>query len=169
MLRCVLLFLLCAAAAACGRTDSSAPTPERADTRVRELADGYVSAFFDQFPEQATYYGVPGRRHDRLSDNSLAALAAWHAREDRWLEDVKAIDPGAVESRPLRGTYAILREALDQERETLQVYQQLLACVEGRSILLEEYAREMIATEELHTGEVDKMLRKPGDIGVFSA
>ncbi len=113
MLRRVLLFLLCAAAAACGRTDSSAPTPERADTRVRELADAYVSAFFDQFPEQATYYGVPGRRHDRLSDNSLGALAAWHAREDRWLADVKAIDPGAVESRPLRGTYAILREALE--------------------------------------------------------
>ena len=47
------------------------PRPSAADTRVRELADAYVSAFFDQFPEQATYYGVPGRRHDRLSDNSL--------------------------------------------------------------------------------------------------
>ena len=37
--------------------------------------------------------------------------------------------------------------------------------VEGNSILLEEYARELIRTEEQHLGEVDKMLRKPGDIG----
>ena len=27
--------------------------------------------------------------------------------------------------------------------------------------MLEEYAREMIYTEELHLGEVDKMLRAP--------
>jgi hypothetical protein len=26
----------------------------------------------------------------------------------------------------------------------------------------------MILTEELHTGEVDKMLRKPGDIAQFA-
>jgi bacterioferritin len=31
--------------------------------------------------------------------------------------------------------------------------------------MVEEYAREMIRTEEQHLGEVDKMLRKPGDIG----
>jgi bacterioferritin len=40
--------------------------------------------------------------------------------------------------------------------------------VEGVSVMLEEYAREMIYTEELHQGEVNKMLRKPGDISVFS-
>jgi bacterioferritin len=36
------------------------------------------------------------------------------------------------------------------------------------SVMLEEYARKMIYTEELHQGEVDKMLRKPGDVSVFS-
>jgi hypothetical protein len=35
---------------------------------------------------------------------------------------------------------------------------------EGRSVMLEEYARQMIYAEELHAGEVDKMLRKPGEI-----
>jgi bacterioferritin len=63
---------------------------------------------------------------------------------------------------------AILRESLDHERATLEVYKQLLAASEGTSIMLEEYAREMILTEELHTGEVDKMLRKPGDIAQFA-
>jgi bacterioferritin len=62
---------------------------------------------------------------------------------------------------------AILRESLDHERATLEVYKQLLAASEGSSVMLEEYAREMILTEELHIGEVDKMLRKPGDIAQF--
>ena len=34
-------------------------------------------------------------------------------------------------------------------------------------VMLEEYAREMISAEELHAGEVDKMLRKPGDIAAY--
>ena len=59
----------------------------------------------------------------------------------------------------------ILREAMQHERDTLQLYYALLKQVEGNSIQLEEYARELIRTEEQHLGEVDKMLRKPGDIG----
>jgi len=63
---------------------------------------------------------------------------------------------------------AILGESLEHERTTLQVYRDLLALAQNRSVQLEEYAREMIATEETHAGEVDKMLRKPGDIAAFS-
>jgi bacterioferritin len=63
---------------------------------------------------------------------------------------------------------AILRESLDHERATLEVYKQLLAATIDRSVMLEEYAREMISTEEQHIGEVDKMLRKPGDIAQFT-
>jgi len=62
----------------------------------------------------------------------------------------------------------ILRESLQHEKESLEVYQQLLAEVEGKSVLLEEYARRQIAAEELHLGEVDKMLRKPGSIATFT-
>ena len=39
--------------------------------------------------------------------------------------------------------------------------------VRDRSVLLEDYARRMIAEEELHVGEVNKMLRKPGEITQF--
>jgi bacterioferritin len=59
----------------------------------------------------------------------------------------------------------ILRESMQHERDTLALYHKLLEQVAGNSILIEEYAREMIRTEEQHLGEVDKMLRKPGDIG----
>jgi bacterioferritin len=64
---------------------------------------------------------------------------------------------------------AILRESLEHERATLAVYERLLEQVEGRSIMLEEFARSMIHAEELHTGEVDKMLRNPGDIASFTS
>ena len=58
----------------------------------------------------------------------------------------------------------ILREAMEHEREVLGMYHELLAAVDGSSIMLEEYAREMIAHEEEHVGEIDKMLRRPGDV-----
>lgn len=56
----------------------------------------------------------------------------------------------------------ILRESLEHEHRSLNAYRELLTLVEGRSIMLEEYARTMIHDEEMHLGEVDKMLRKPG-------
>ena len=59
----------------------------------------------------------------------------------------------------------ILRESMQHERDALAHYYTLLEQVEGKSVQIEEYAREMIRTEEQHLGEVDKMLRKPGDIG----
>lgn len=61
----------------------------------------------------------------------------------------------------------ILRESFEQESTTLRAYNELLAAVEGKSVSLEEYAREMILLEELHLDEVNKMLRKPGEIKPF--
>jgi len=43
----------------------------------------------------------------------------------------------------------------------------MLKCTEGRSVILEEYARQMVYAEELHTSDVDKMLRKPGEVAAF--
>jgi bacterioferritin len=63
----------------------------------------------------------------------------------------------------------ILLESLEAEKEATELYRELFELVRDRSVLLEEYARKMIAEEELHCGEVVKMLRKPGDIGSPSA
>lgn len=57
---------------------------------------------------------------------------------------------------------AILREALEHERGAQALYRDLATLAAGRSIILDEYAREQIATEELHAGEIEKMLRRPG-------
>jgi bacterioferritin len=58
----------------------------------------------------------------------------------------------------------ILREALTHEQEGLAEYHKLLTLVEGRNIMLEEYARAQIAAEEAHAADLGKMLRKPGSI-----
>ncbi|MBV8260121.1 MAG: bacterioferritin [Paraburkholderia sp.] len=57
---------------------------------------------------------------------------------------------------------SILRESLEAEQIALGLYRELLSLVEDRSVALEAFARQMIQVEELHAGEVDKMLRRPG-------
>ena len=63
---------------------------------------------------------------------------------------------------------AILQESLATEGRALELYRQLLSLVEGRSVALEEFARQMIHAEELHAADVDKMLRKPGEVRAFA-
>ena len=57
----------------------------------------------------------------------------------------------------------ILRESLEHEKLALSEYNNLLELVSGRYVMLEEYARRMISLEEMHLGDVRKMLRKPGE------
>jgi bacterioferritin len=63
---------------------------------------------------------------------------------------------------------AMLRESLEAEGEALKLYRELLALVKDRSVALEEYVRQMIHAEEVHAAEVDKMLRKPGELSAFA-
>lgn len=63
----------------------------------------------------------------------------------------------------------ILRESLEHEKAAIAAYFELLKVSEGVSVLLEEYARDMIVGEELHLDEVNKMLRKPGDVQPFDS
>lgn len=111
--RSLSIFLFAASFCLASCAPTQPPKPPPADDLVKALADTYLTGWFERNPDQITFYGVPGRRHDRLPDNSAAALKAWHAKEDVWLADAKAIDPENIASRPLKATYAIVREALD--------------------------------------------------------
>jgi bacterioferritin len=62
----------------------------------------------------------------------------------------------------------IMRESLKHEKAALESYYELLKAAEGHSVLLDEYARQMVVIEETHLDEVNKMLRKPGDIAPFA-
>ncbi len=50
---------------------------------------------------------------------------------------------------------ALLRESLETEAQALRLYRELLAQVEGKSVALEEFSRQMILAEEMHAAEVD--------------
>jgi len=76
---------------------------------------------------------------------------------------------GALLETHKHGVNDILLESLEAEKAGLALYKELFELVRDRSVLLEDYARRMIAEEELHVGEVNKMLRKPGEIDQFHA
>jgi bacterioferritin len=63
----------------------------------------------------------------------------------------------------------MLRESLEAESAALDLYRELHDLVKDRSVLLEEYARQMIYAEEAHADEVEKMLRKPGQLAPVAA
>src|SRR5438445_4361951 len=87
----------------------------------------------------------------------ITALGAYPSLEIGPLLDSHKHDVGAM-----------LRESLESESNVLDLYRDLLRLVEGRLVALEEFARQMIQAEELHASEVDKMLRKPGELGAVS-
>lgn len=58
----------------------------------------------------------------------------------------------------------ILKESLAHEEAAVALYRELFELTEGKSILLEEFARKMIYAEELHIAEVIKMMREPGSL-----
>ena len=56
-------------------------------------------------------------------------------------------------------TEDILNECLEHERSAISAYYKLLENINGKSIMLEEFVRTMIATEEMHEAELKKMLK----------
>ncbi len=97
---------------------------------------------------------------------SQASESLMHAHEAGELITQLGGDPslgvGPLLSTPRYDIGDILRESLEHEEAGIAAYEELLALSEGRSILLEEYARRLIGDETKHVGEVHKMLRPPG-------
>jgi bacterioferritin len=57
----------------------------------------------------------------------------------------------------------MMEEMLVHERQGIELYLKLLRLVEGSNVSLEELAREMVRSEEMHVAEIEKMLKKRGD------
>jgi uncharacterized protein (DUF885 family) len=91
-------------------------TVDALTTRVNALADDVVRLYFETYPEYATLEGYPHADHSRLSDNSLAAVRAWEAREDAWLARIDAIDAAPLEGTSAGRTLAAMRELLEGRR-----------------------------------------------------
>ena len=93
--------------------------------------------------------------HAQQAGEWITALGAYPSLEIGPLLDSHTFDVNTI-----------MRESLEAESKTLVLYQRLKDLVEERSVALEEYARQMIHAEELHASEVDKMMRRPGDLTV---
>ena len=124
-----------------------------------------------------THYSLMILGHNRIPIVSWlrneATTCLTHANEAgelvTHLGDHPSLKIGALLETHKHGINDILNESLEAERAGLALYKELFELVRDRSVLLEDYARRMITEEELHVGEVNKMLRKPGDIDQFPA
>jgi bacterioferritin len=105
-----------------------------------------------------------------MREQATESLA--HAQQvGEWITHLGAYPSLAI--GPLLDTHRfdigdMLRESLEAEGAALALYRELLDLVKDASVPLEEFARQMIAVEELHAGDVDKMLRKPGQMAAVS-
>ena len=79
------------------------------------------------------------------------------------LEGEPSLGIGTLLDTHTHDTGAILKESLQHEKEALSAYRDLLTLVQGKSVMLEEYATRMISNETRHAGDVKKMLREPRD------
>jgi len=98
--------------AGCSATTGQ-PAPAAAPRSVTAVADEYYRAFIELRPLSAFFSGVPEAALDRLDQNSLADLARWQRREDRWLAQLRAIPESTLADTSDRVTYAVLRNALE--------------------------------------------------------
>ena len=64
-----------------------------------------------------------------------------------------------VEETYEHGIEQILKESLEYELHAIYLYKNLLDLVDGKSVFLEEFARNLISNEEQHQLELQKMLR----------
>lgn len=79
--------------------------------QVTALADQVLQTALTRSPEIATIIGLPGFKHEGLSDNSLAALARYEAEDSAFYRRVLALNPESLLGRPEYITLGFLREA----------------------------------------------------------
>ena len=115
--------ILAVALVACSTETSEAPadvsdSAAQAEAIVMTAADAYIDAWFQHFPEMATFYRIEGKSHDRLTDNTPEGRAAWQAVEDQLLADLASIDAGLLEGSDAWLPYGILLESLEASRDS---------------------------------------------------
>lgn len=69
------------------------------------------------------------------------------------------INPISIKESNKHKINDILQETLQHEKNAIKIYYELLNAVQDKIVYLEEYARQMIGQEELHSQEVEKMLK----------
>ena len=105
-----------------------------------------------------THYSLMVFGHSRIPIVSWlrgeAGICLAHANEAgemvTHLGEHPSLKIGALLETQKHGINDILQESLEAEKEGLALYKKLLDLVRDRSVFIEEYARKMISTEEMH-------------------
>ena len=100
-------------------------------------------------------------------NNTVSKRIRLVTRRARPCEEARDHDPPLLDTHQ-HDNVAVMKDSLETEGKALALYKELLTLVAGRSVMLEEYAQQMIYAEELHAGEIDKMLRRLGEIAAFT-
>ena len=114
------LIALVALTACSERAPDPAALDETIDTlpSIEDIADNYINVYLERFPEQATYLGLSGYRHNRLTDMSQNAITEWRRKQDAILKLLEANGrPEEIGSRDWV-TYGVLHEELTNAAET---------------------------------------------------
>ena len=70
-----------------------------------------------------------------------------------------SLEISIIEESNKHNSIELLNESAAHEKNAVSLYKDLVNEVDGESIYLEEYGREMIKTEEIHSIEIQKMLK----------
>ncbi len=157
--RFIVLSVIVTIAACRPATETPASKPAPPDARVGAVADAFLNAWFDRNPDQATYYGVPGRHHDRLPDNSREALESWQAREDNFLAAERLADQMRLYSSDLDRIGMLSGQALRAARLVVDSGLHTMAWTRRQAI---DYMLAHTAENEHDvTSEVDRYIIYP--------
>ncbi len=118
-----------------------------------------------------THYGLMVAGRDRLSLHQFfqeqASESLVHAQRAgelvTGLEGHPSLEISIIEESNKHRATDLLKESLNHEQKAIALYKELLNVVANASIYIEEYAREMIKTEEIHRIELNKMLKDYSD------
>jgi bacterioferritin len=114
-----------------------------------------------------THYALMVTGRDRLSltqffkDNASESLL--HAQQAgelvTGLGGHPSLEISIIEESNKHRAIDLLEESSLHEKNAVLLYKELLNVVGDKSIYIEEYAREMIKAEEIHSIEIQKMLK----------
>tara|TARA_Y100000992_G_scaffold70875_1_gene44487 strand:- start:1920 stop:2357 length:438 start_codon:yes stop_codon:yes gene_type:complete len=114
-----------------------------------------------------THYALMVTGRDRLSLTQFfkeqATESLLHAQQAgelvTGLDGHPSLEISIIEESNKHDSIDLLEESAVHEKNAVSLYKDLVTEVDGESIYLEEYAREMIKAEEIHSIEIQKMLK----------
>jgi uncharacterized protein (DUF885 family) len=142
-------------------------TPQNPAVAVTQLADQFVAATMERWPEVATFLGVPNAQHARVFDNSPEAKAAWDQQVDSFQSSLRAINKGGLAGRPELITYGFLEQAISEEIGTRPCSAELwnVDQMNGWQVSVPAYLqRQPVATDADRKAALERLAQYPRSI-----